>query len=148
MSHFSMGSRIRAVRGELGVSEFADKLEINRKTVTRWEADEGIPDGDSLILLYQGFGADPLWILLGEGSAPEINSAEQVLLSNYRICSIEAKKNLLQTSSLLAAGVEVSKPVVNTGNKVVQNFNKVGQSYTGDLVIGSPLDSDFFKDDK
>lgn len=109
----SIGDRIKKVRGTLGVGEFAEVLGVNRKTVTRWEADDALPDGGSLLALLQHFSANPGWVLTGDGGAPALEAAEQLLVENYRRCTGPAKANLVQTSALLAAGLgeaEASKP--------------------------------------
>jgi transcriptional regulator with XRE-family HTH domain len=62
----TIADRLRSVRGALGVGEFAEELGVNRKTVTRWENGDAVPDGDSLLALQQVFSVDPAWLLLGE----------------------------------------------------------------------------------
>ncbi|WP_432277712.1 helix-turn-helix transcriptional regulator, partial [Pseudomonas aeruginosa] len=48
----NIGDRIRQIRGGLGVGEFAERLGVNRKTVARWESNEALPDGASLLTLH------------------------------------------------------------------------------------------------
>src|ERR1700751_1137340 len=91
-----IGDRIKQVRGTIGVGEFATILGVNRKTLTRWEASEVLPDGPSLLALMSHFNADPIWILTGKGIAPALEAAEQVLLDNYRRCTPQARANLVQ----------------------------------------------------
>lgn len=94
----SIGGRIEVIRGDLGVAEFASALGINRKTVTRWEADESLPDGASLLALRDRFGADPGWILSGEGeppSASKLTPDEQVLLDGYRTLDQGTRRRML-----------------------------------------------------
>lgn len=94
----SVGGRITYLRGKLGVSDFAEELGINRKTVTRWEAGETLPDGASLLALKEKFGADPGWVLTGTGLAPDVSSLtpdEQVLLDGYRGLEPAMKKRML-----------------------------------------------------
>lgn len=94
----SAGVRIQEVRGKLGISEFAEELGVNRKTVSRWEADETLPDGASLLALKDKFGADPAWILTGSGEAPNTSSLtpdEQVLLDGYRALDVPTRRRML-----------------------------------------------------
>lgn len=89
-----IGNRIARVRGARGVGEFADALGVNRKTVTRWEAGDALPDGASLITLKEKFGADPGWVLTGEGEAPSdstLTSDERELLALYRSAPLAGK---------------------------------------------------------
>jgi transcriptional regulator with XRE-family HTH domain len=62
----AIGQRIREVRGRLTQAEFATRLGVDRKTVTRWEAGERMPDGASLLALLSEFDADIQEILTGE----------------------------------------------------------------------------------
>ena len=94
----SVGGRIEQVRGKLGIGEFAEVLGVNRKTVSRWEADETLPDGASLLALKDKFGADPGWILTGSGEAPNTSSLtpdEQVLLDGYRALDVATRRRML-----------------------------------------------------
>lgn len=82
-----VGARIRQIRADRGVAEFAESLEVNRKTVTRWEAGDALPDGPSLLALKEKYGVDPGWVLTGAGAAPTIDQLtpeEQLLLSRFR----------------------------------------------------------------
>lgn len=88
------GNRIATIRGARGVGEFADALGVNRKTVTRWEAGDALPDGVSLIALKEKFGADPGWVLTGEGEAPKnstLSADERELLALYRSAPLTGK---------------------------------------------------------
>lgn len=105
----SVGERIQLVRGGLGVAEFATELGVNRKTVTRWEANEALPDGASLLSLMNKFNANPAWVLTGEGGAPALKPDEAALLDNYRHCSVEGKNAVKTTVSCLAQSGKVVK---------------------------------------
>ncbi|QEW85431.1 hypothetical protein E4F34_33010 [Burkholderia pseudomallei] len=103
----TVGDRIQAIRGARGVSEFAAELGVNRKTVTRWEADEALPDGGSLLVLKTRFGADPGWVLTGTGESPSVSTLtpeEQLLLSRYRSSPPELRDAALRV--LLGGGAE------------------------------------------
>lgn len=84
----SVGHRIARLRGEMKVGDFAERLGVNRKTITRWEANEALPDGSSLLALHAQFGISPAWLLLGDIS-PEpcgspLTAEEALLLERYR----------------------------------------------------------------
>jgi len=98
----SIGARLRQVRADMKVGEFADRLGVNRKTVTRWEADDTIPDGQSLLLLLELFGVDPRWLLTGQGSPPGLTPEELALLDNYRHCPPEGRAAMRATSAALS----------------------------------------------
>ena len=101
----SIGDRIRQIRGGLGVGEFAERRGVNRKTVARWESNEALPDGASLLTLHSCFGADPGWILTGGGAQPspaELAPDERILLDNYRHSPPDAQAALKATSDAFA----------------------------------------------
>lgn len=94
----SVGARIAAVRGKIGIGDFAVELGVNRKTVSRWESDDTLPDGASLLALKEKFGADPGWILTGAGEAPSKSSLtpdEEVLLDGYRSLDPPTRRRML-----------------------------------------------------
>lgn len=95
---YSSGARIEQVRGKLGIGEFAAELGVNRKTVSRWEAGETLPDGASLLALKEKFGVDPGWVLTGLGVAPSTSSLapdEQVLVDGYRALDPATRRRML-----------------------------------------------------
>ncbi len=61
------GERIRRVRGERSLTEFAAGFGIHKNTLARYERDEGVPDADFLARLCLTFKVNPTWILTGEG---------------------------------------------------------------------------------
>ena len=95
---YSSGTRIEQLRGKLGIGEFAEALGVNRKTVSRWEAGDTLPDGASLLALKEKFGADPGWVLTGAGTAPSTSTLtpeEQVLLDGYRALDVPTRRRML-----------------------------------------------------
>lgn len=131
---FEVGARIRALRGSLGQSEFAERLGVDRKSVAGWEAGKRLPDGKSLLALMQVFGGSASYLLTGnEGGAQLADAAEQVLIDSYRRCNAEARRNLIQTAALLSAGLpgHGSGSMVSSGAGSVQ----VGQQSGGRVSI-------------
>lgn len=115
----SIGSRIEQLRGNLGIGEFAAELGVNRKTVTRWVADETLPDGPSLLALKERFGADPGWVLTGTGEAPSKSSLtpdEQVLLDGYRALDPVVRRRML---AFMLGGVEPPASQAQAANTTI-----------------------------
>lgn len=113
----SVGARIASLRGAMGVGEFADALGINRKTVTRWEANDSFPDGQSLIKLKEVFGADPTWVLLGAGGSPSLDSAARRLIADYEAAGQEGRKLIEGTARLAAQTGEAAAANRSTARK-------------------------------
>lgn len=83
------GGRIRKLRGDLSVVDFAARLNVDRKSVAGWESNVRLPDGTSLLKLMTEFGADVNYILNGQRSSstsqePPLTREEAALLDNFR----------------------------------------------------------------
>ena len=66
-----------------------------------------------------GLGVDVLYVVTGERSTPSagLPRDQQAVLSSYQMCSEPAKRTLLQTAALLAAGVSPpEQPPHGSGN--------------------------------
>ena len=96
-----IGGRLRSLRGE-GVTQeaWAERLQVSRKTVERWEKGTAIPDGASLLALLRTYGADPVWVLTGERLAPSLSAAEQELLQCYRSTDHEGRQAVLRMARM------------------------------------------------
>lgn len=117
----SMGERLREERERLNLNQpkFAAIAGTTKQTLFSWEIGKTAPDGFQIAALATG-GVDVLYVLTGTRTPviPSFDTAEQVLLENYRRCSPEGQANLLQTAVLLAAGVAsaVKKAPRNAAN--------------------------------
>ena len=63
----SLGKRIQALRKKKGISQeqLAEKLNISRQAVSKWETDESLPDTDKIILLSRIFDVTTDYLLCG-----------------------------------------------------------------------------------
>lgn len=54
----SLGEKIREQRKKAGLSQeqLAEKLNVSRQAITKWETDKGIPDVANLIVISDEFG--------------------------------------------------------------------------------------------
>ena len=57
-SKMSLGEKIREQRkkAELSQEQLAEKLNVSRQAITKWETDKGIPDVSNLIAISDEFG--------------------------------------------------------------------------------------------
>ena len=64
----SLGERLYELRKNKNLSqeEVADKLNVTRQTVSKWETDESKPDFDKIIPICELFGIDSKELLTGE----------------------------------------------------------------------------------
>jgi len=89
----AVGLRIRAIRGDLSLREFASQLGVDHKSVSGWEAGRRLPDGSSLLALMERFGADVNYLLTGQSSSSlppvvrndslSVSPGDRVLLDNF-----------------------------------------------------------------
>ncbi|EKT4470018.1 helix-turn-helix domain-containing protein [Pseudomonas putida] len=117
-----VGDRIAQLRGSMKIGDFAECLGVNRKTITRWEAGEALPDGSSLLALHESFGAAPTWVLLGEstpGAEVPLSAEESLLLERYRQSPVALREAALRV--LLG-----EKPAT-------RSFKEVGQYIEGSV---------------
>lgn len=58
VSKVSLGEKIREQRKQAGLSQeqLAEKLNVSRQEITKWETDKGIPDVANLIAISDEFG--------------------------------------------------------------------------------------------
>lgn len=147
---FSIGSRIRNIRGKESRSIFSQKLGIGTATLQRYENDERSPDIDFLtkLQLLTGYSLD--YLVYGKESV--IPTDEALILEKYRQAD-EATKNkmlmLLLGGSEATANVAIEATHTGSGvqnNAKIQNINnapsttnqtkiKIGKQ-NGDVVNG------------
>ena len=145
-----IGARLRQERERLGMTQeaFGDAGGVLKRALIHYEKGERMPDAAFLAGVSR-VGADVHYIVAGQRDVaqPALDAAERVLLDSYRCCSGEARTHLIQTATLLAAGVKAggagSGSQVNSGSPkfaVQQTFSPgvtIGQQVTGDITGGT-----------
>lgn len=98
------GLRVESLRGDLTQAEFADRLDVDRKTVGQWERGERVPSGTVLLRMAGEFGADIGYILTGKkgGAAPANRPDEEQLLAHYRAAHSDARERIRQIAATAA----------------------------------------------
>lgn len=78
MTQVTLGQRIAVRRKMLGLSQetLAEKLEVSRQAVSKWESDGAIPEIDKLIALSKIFDVSIGWLLGVEQEASDTRSKE------------------------------------------------------------------------
>lgn len=132
--------RFKEERERLGFSQpaFGDLIGVGKTTVINWEKGASAPDVVQIEALAT-HGADALYIVTGKRSMAVAEVAllpndERGLLDSYRRCSPAAKKSLLQTAALLAAGADQPMPSVTM--RAGKNSKQVGSIHAkGDVTF-------------
>lgn len=103
-----IGSRLREERERLGLNQegFGQLGGVRKQAQLLYEKDERKPDSEYLAAVAAA-GVDVLFVLTGQRQSglPAGDASEQLLLENFRRCSLAARQNLLQSSILLATGL-------------------------------------------
>ena len=74
MNTDTLGRRISFARERTGLStaQFARRLGVKTRTLTKWEREETVPRANRLVMLAQFLSVSPAWLLEGETSyAPQ-----------------------------------------------------------------------------
>ena len=63
----SFGENLRFLRTESGMTQeqFAEKLEVTRQSVSKWESDNGFPELEKILQISRMFGCDLDTLLQG-----------------------------------------------------------------------------------
>lgn len=80
----TLGERVKELRTIAGLSQvdLADRLQLSRQAVTKWESDRGIPDPENLQYLADVFGVSVDYLLRGGQSASAIVT-KSINLNDY-----------------------------------------------------------------
>lgn len=89
----NLADKIITLRKKQGWSqeELADRLDVSRQSVSKWEGGQSVPDLNKIILLSQLFGVSTDWLLKDE-SAPEVTPVDEP--KKRLVTKDEAKKFL------------------------------------------------------
>ena len=71
-----LAEKIFNERKRLGLSQeqFAEKMEVSRQAVSKWESGQSMPDLDKLVLMSQIFGVSTDYLLKDEGTDVSIET--------------------------------------------------------------------------
>ena len=70
----TIGEKIQDLRRRSGMSQdtLAEKLEVSRQAVSKWERDEALPEMDNIVKLCQLFDVSTDYLLLDQPTTPNI----------------------------------------------------------------------------
>ena len=89
----SIGGNIKKCRGAMKQADFAEKLKVNTATVSRWENDQNIPNGEMLQKIAQVLDI-PVDKLLQEQPTPQTKEIqERSLKEDYNMMIYQFNEN-------------------------------------------------------
>ena len=76
----NLGERLYELRTkhEMSQGDLAEKLDVSRQTISKWENNMSIPELDKIISLSNVFGVSVDYLVKGEGEVPESALAPEV----------------------------------------------------------------------
>jgi hypothetical protein len=103
--------RIKSLKGEMSIPQFCALIgeEKPQRLQDVLAGRQRLPE-DMLIKILKCTGCDANWLLLGEGSSPEITPKEKALLDSYRNAGKDGQRALERMALLEAQQV---KPIVD-----------------------------------
>ena len=75
--------KLRIAR-QLSQEQLADKLQVSRQAISKWELGESIPDTENLILLSKFYGVSIDYLLLNELKDSSILVTPLLTLQNHK----------------------------------------------------------------
>ena len=108
MNQIKIGNAMKELRKESGLTQqqLADKLMVNRKSVSRWETGRNLPDLDLLIEIADFFQVGLRELLEGEIKKSVVGQNEKETIAKVAEYSYEEKMKLIQRMHILfVAGV-------------------------------------------
>lgn len=69
----TLGEKLQTLRQQKGLSQeqLAERLEVSRQSVSKWESGQSRPDMDKLVVLAELFGVSTDYLLKEDGEAPK-----------------------------------------------------------------------------
>lgn len=91
---------------KLSQKEFAERIEVNEKTVSAWKKNNSLPPSDKISKISDCLDMTVDYLLTGkENQTAILTTDEQALLDNYRQLADASKKELSSKAEELANGV-------------------------------------------
>lgn len=144
MDQIKIGNFIKELRKEekLTQEEFAEKFQVARRTVSRWETGSNLPDLDILIEMADFFNVDLREILDGERKSEKMNKElKETVLKVAEYSNEEKKKSTKVVLVYFVLGIVAM--ILN----IVMEFLELGETFwvgfakggTVSMAIGAML---------
>lgn len=148
----TLGEKIQELRRKRGMSQdvLAEKLEVSRQAVSKWERDEAVPETEKIIRLAQEFQVSIDYLLLSKeeparpepAAAPAKNepSAGQQVLRSVRRHGYKAGYGMMVWGAVLCVLAILIALLISgfaTGSfKLFGGFTDSAQNMVGNMGIG------------
>ncbi len=134
----NLGERLYALRTsrEMSQGDLAEKLDVSRQTISKWENNMSIPELDKIIALSEVFGVSVDYIVKGEGEIPE-SVPTQISEPEYepvteptpvRTITIDPTKKMIAGLSIGLSAIYLITLLINTVSLISNLINGVASS--------------------
>lgn len=134
----NLGERLYALRTsrEMSQGDLAEKLDVSRQTISKWENNMSIPELDKIIALSEVFGVSVDYIVKGEGEIPE-TVPTQIAEPEYesvteptpvRTIAIDPTKKMIAGLSIGLGAIYFITLLINSVSMISNIFNGVAGS--------------------
>lgn len=122
----NLGERLYNLRtsNEMSQGNLAEKLDVSRQTISKWENNMSIPELDKIIALSELFGVSVDYIVKGEGEVPEVETALAEIDEPEVITeSAPVRMRTIDPTKKLIAGLSMGVGIIFLFTIVVSAFN-------------------------
>lgn len=149
MNQVKIGDFLRGLRKEKGLTQeqLAEKFNVSRKSISRWETGSNLPDLDILIEMADYYGVELKEILNGERKSEKMNEElkETVLkvaeFSNEDKRKLTERMNKLFIAGLVAAVIYIILFFTDNADNLVGGLS-LGMTF-GMMIVGVIMTSKY-----
>ena len=135
-----IGRRIQSIRIRNGLSQetLAERLDVSRQAVSKWENGQAVPDVEKIVLLSRMFNVSTDLLLLGKTSRDFSRGGQKLHFGMYLIVKDFTKsvnfyeKFLNMGASILGAGRFAQFHIDNACLSIMNEAHFPGHDYTGE----------------
>ncbi len=113
----NLGERLYGLRTsrEMSQGDLAEKLDVSRQTISKWENNMSIPELDKIIALSNLFGVSVDYIVKGEGEAPTETVPDKIQESDCELLTETAPVRMITVdpTKKLIAGLSIGIGILN-----------------------------------
>ena len=140
MNQYKVGNFIKELRKERNLTQeqFAEKFYVSRRTVSRWETGNNMPDLDILIKMSDFFDIDLREILDGERKNEKMNEEVKETVLKVAEYSNEGKKRLAKVT-LIYFVLGIISIIINLGMEFFDLPSSFGVGFLKGVTASLPL---------
>lgn len=134
MDQEKMGKFIKTLRHEKNLTQeqFAEKMNVSRRTVSRWETGNNIPDLDLLMNIADYFGVDLRELINGERKVKKMNN--ELKETQEIVTGADTEKNIMKTNYIIAK-VKEDGTLINNANFLDEFSFNAEINFTKDGIV-------------